>query len=138
MKTAPRILIVDDSLPARQNLRRILVEMGYKNLEEASDGEQGLMALREAQQKGSAFKLVISDVWMPNMDGIGFLKMVRSEAAIKDTPFLMITTENNKPYVIQAVMSGISGYIVKPYTAEEVRVKVDEIFKRVSEVNTTV
>lgn len=137
MQNSSRILIVDDSLPARQNLRKILVEMGYRNLDEAADGELALNALRDAQKDGKPFALVISDVWMPNMDGIAFLKLVRSETPIKNTPFLMITTENNKPYVIQAVMSGISGYIVKPYTAEEVRIKIDEIFRRASEFSSS-
>lgn len=131
MSNECKILVVDDSAPARQTIRRVLASMGIHQVAEAADGDEALDKLRTAAAEGCEFHLVVTDIWMPNVDGLTLLRIVRSEAPLQKTPFLMVTTENNKGYVIQAVMPGISGYIVKPYTNEEVRSKIEEILKQV-------
>lgn len=130
MGNETKILVVDDSASARQTLRKILVGIGVEQIIEAADGAEALDLLRERAVQGKPFDLVITDIWMPNIDGLSLLNIVRNERALQKTPVLMVTTENNKAYVIKAVMPGISGYIVKPFTNEEVSSKIEEILKQ--------
>ncbi len=130
---AARILIVEDSLHIRQNLKKIFRELNFSQIYEAHNGQQALNLLREFQSQNQPIDLVFCDIWMPEMNGLDLLKEVRADDNIKETPFIMVTTESNKPVVIQAVMSGISGYIVKPFSRDDVRLKVEELFKRAKE-----
>lgn len=118
-----RILVVDDFATMRRILSNILRQLGYKNIEEASDGAIALSKLRE-----SNFGFVITDWDMPNMSGIELLKTMRADEALKTIPVLMVTAEALKENVIEAVKAGVNNYIVKPFTADVMRQKMDKIF----------
>ncbi|MGB9715091.1 MAG: chemotaxis response regulator CheY [Thermodesulfovibrionales bacterium] len=124
--TKMKILVVDDFPTMRRILKNILKQLGFENIEEAEDGAQAYSKL-----KSGGFGLVISDWNMPNMDGLSFLKAVRSDPDLKEMPFLMVTAEAEKNKVIEAIKSGVSNYIVKPFTAEILKEKMDRIFEKI-------
>ncbi len=120
-----KILVVDDFSTMRRIVKNILKQLGYENIEEAEDGAQAYNKL-----KSGNFGFVVSDWNMPNMDGLELLKKVRSDPELKGLPFLMVTAEAEKDKVIEAIKAGVSNYIVKPFTAEVLKEKMDRIFEK--------
>ncbi|MCB0351812.1 MAG: response regulator [Bdellovibrionales bacterium] len=80
------------------------------------------------------YELILTDINMPEMDGLKLLELVRAEPKTSNIPVLIVTTDGGKPTVIKAVMSGVSGYMVKPFGVEDVKNKILEIYKRKSEM----
>ncbi|MBZ2185811.1 MAG: response regulator [Bryobacter sp.] len=115
------VLIVDDSAAIRKILQRVLrqTEVPIGNILEAGDGLEAL-ALLEQQKVG----LILSDINMPNMDGLEMLSKVKSIEAYKSVPVIMITTEGNQNKVMEAVSLGASGYVRKPFTTEQIKEKL--------------
>lgn len=120
-----KFLVVDDFSTMRRIVKNILKQLGYENTEEAEDGAQAYTKL-----KAGGFQFVISDWNMPNMDGLELLKKVRSDAQLRDMPFLMVTAEAEKEKVIEALKSGVSNYVVKPFTAEVLKEKMDRVLEK--------
>ncbi len=120
-----KILVVDDFSTMRRIVKNILKQLGYENIDEAEDGVQAYSKL-----KNGGFGFVVSDWNMPNMDGIELLKKVRSDPELKDMPFLMVTAEAEKEKVVEAIKAGVNNYIVKPFTAEVLKEKMDKIFEK--------
>ncbi len=120
-----KILVVDDFSTMRRITKNILKQIGFENIEEAEDGAQAY-----AKLKMGGFGFVISDWNMPNMDGLDLLKAVRADPALKNIPFLMVTAEAEKDKVIEAIRSGVNNYVVKPFTAEVLKEKMDRIFEK--------
>jgi two-component system, chemotaxis family, chemotaxis protein CheY len=118
-----KILVVDDFATMRRIIKNILKQLGYSNVEEADDGASALTKLQ-----GAKFDLVITDWNMPNMIGLELIKAIRASEPIKSTPILMVTAEALKENIIEAVKSGVNNYIVKPFTAEVMREKIEKIF----------
>lgn len=118
-----KILIVDDFSTMRRIIKNILRQLGYENIYEADDGTTALNVLQSEK-----IQFIISDWNMPTMSGIELLKKVRASEAWKDLPFLMVTAEWQKENVIEAVRNKVSNYIVKPFTAETLKEKIDKIF----------
>jgi two-component system chemotaxis response regulator CheY len=119
-----RALIVDDSAVMRKVIERALRQAGLELSEvlQASNGEEALQLLRES---GSApLSLILSDINMPVMDGLQFLETRRQENLAQGVPVVMITTEGNESFVLRAIAAGAQGYICKPFTAEQVKVRV--------------
>ena len=115
------ILIVDDSVSIRQSVRFILEQSGYTVIE-AADGQEGLKRLGE--QKAD---LVITDVNMPNMDGITMVRKIRETDGIKFVPILVLTTESQGSVIEDGKKAGATGWIVKPFNDE----KLIETIKKV-------
>ena len=113
-----RILVVDDMPSIRDLVKNHLKAMGFKHIQEAADGEEGLRVLIQANTPANAIQLVISDWNMPNMKGIDFLKHVRATAEWANLPFVLLTSEAERDQVTEAVLSGASQYIVKPFSAK--------------------
>lgn len=122
-----RFLIVDDFSTMRRILRNLLVEMGFRQVDEANDGHAALALL---QQGG--YEFVISDVQMPKMGGFELLKQIRADAALKDLPVLLITSEASKDDVLKAIRLGANGTILKPLTKSSLEEKVRNILLRSS------
>ncbi|OGW15380.1 MAG: histidine kinase [Nitrospinae bacterium RIFCSPLOWO2_12_FULL_45_22] len=120
-----KILTVDDFSTMRRIIKNLLRQLGYTNILEAEDGISAL-----AQLKQGKVDLVIADWNMPNMDGLELLKIMRNNQELKDIPVLMITAEGIKEKVIHAVKAGVNNYIVKPFTAETLKEKIDKIFTK--------
>lgn len=120
-----KILIVDDMSTMRRIIKNSLKQIGYTNMEEAEDGNGALAKLREG-----GFEFVVSDWNMPNMTGLELLKAIRQDPALKSLPVLMVTAEAQKENILEAIQSGVSNYIVKPFTAETLKEKIDKIFEK--------
>ncbi len=118
-----KILVVDDAPMIRRILKNLLKEMGFSNIEEAEDGMVALQKLR--QQK---FDFVITDWNMPNMTGIELVQNIRQDPNLKHLPVMMVTAEAKKENIILALKSGVNNYIVKPFTPENVKTKIEAIF----------
>lgn len=115
------VLIVDDSAAIRKILQRVLrqTEIPIGTVYEAGDGVEALETLRR-----QAIGLVLSDINMPNMDGLEFLTKMRAEHIWQAIPVLMVSTEGTQAKVLEAVERGASGYVRKPFTAEQIKEKL--------------
>jgi len=116
-----RALIVDDSSVMRKIVERSLRQAGLDELvvREAGSGMEGLEALGTQQ-----FDLILSDINMPSMDGLEFVRQIRERKLAPGVPVVMITTESSEEHVKQAIQAGARGYIRKPFTAEQVKERV--------------
>jgi len=119
------VLIVDDSAAIRKILQRVLrqAEIPIGTVYEASDGLEALEALKK-----QAVGLILSDINMPNMDGLEFLTKVRAEQDWQSLPIVMVSTEGTQAKVLEAVERGASGYVRKPFTAEQIKEKLAGLF----------
>jgi two-component system, chemotaxis family, chemotaxis protein CheY len=125
-----RILIVDDVQMVRALLITALDACGLSRVTEATNGVEGIEQIEQAIAIGKPFELVISDWNMPKMNGLELLRKVREKPESKDVPFLLLTTENEKGNVLQAVAAGASHYIVKPVNAETLRERLAVAYKK--------
>lgn len=115
------VLIVDDSSVMRKIVERSLRQAGLE-LEEVREASNGAEALAEVQN--ASFDLILSDINMPAMDGLEFLRNLANVPAAKDVPVVMITTEGSEARVVEALSVGAKGYIRKPFTPEQVKERV--------------
>jgi two-component system chemotaxis response regulator CheY len=115
------VLIVDDSAAIRKILHRVLVqaELPLGKVHEANDGTEALAKL--ATEKVG---LILTDINMPNMDGIEFLTNIKANAQLKSVPIIMITTEGSQEKVMQALQLGAAGYVRKPFTPDQIKEKL--------------
>lgn len=118
-----KVLVVDDFATMRRIIKGVLRQIGLKNFREAEDGKEALQLM-----KSEKFDLVLCDWNMPGMLGIELLKLVRADDELKDIPFVMVTAESQKENILEAVKSGVSNYIVKPFTANAVEEKLKKVF----------
>ncbi|MFN8389877.1 MAG: response regulator [Bdellovibrionota bacterium] len=108
-----RTLVVDDVRTARIVIMRLLNEIGFKNIEEARSGKEALEKLSK-----ESFQLVISDQVMPDLSGLQLVTKIRANQALKDIPFIMVTSTAEREKVLEAVNAGVSDYIVKPVSMD--------------------
>jgi len=120
-----RILVVDDFATMRRINKNILKQLGFENVDEAEDGNDAFAKL----QKGG-YGFVVSDWNMPNLDGLGLLKKIRTDPALKDLPVMLVTAEAEKDMVVEAIQAGVNNYVVKPFTAETFKAKMDKVFEK--------
>lgn len=123
-----KILIVDDIESIRQMVLKNLNALGYHNVKEAKDGLEAHDLLRKAVNEDSEFQLVISDWNMPRLKGIDLLKKIRKESHFKKLPFILLTSESESDLVVDAVISGVSQYIVKPIVPKVFEEKLKSAF----------
>ena len=117
-----KVLVVDDYKTMVRIIRNLLKQLNFNNVDEASDGSAALRKLREGK-----FGLVVSDWNMEPMTGLQLLKEVRSDNALKDLPFIMVTAESKTENVIAAKQAGVSNYIVKPFNAATLKAKLASV-----------
>ncbi|MEM1060798.1 MAG: response regulator [Planctomycetota bacterium] len=114
-----KVLLADDSGTMRTIQHRCLNKLGVEDVVEAEDGRDALTKFEQHQ-----FDVVLSDWNMPNMDGLGLLKEIRTRN--KDIPVIMITTEAERSRVVTAIQNGVSDYLVKPFTPDGLREKLEK------------
>jgi two-component system chemotaxis response regulator CheY len=119
--TAP-ILIVDDSLTMGSIVQRLLVSLGYENVDRVTDVPAAFTQLRAKK-----YALLLSDWNMEPISGHTFLRELRADPALKTTPFIMMTAEAKSENVVAAKKAGVDGYIVKPFTAAALKAKIDGV-----------
>ena len=113
------VLVVDDYNTMIRIIRNLLKQLGFTNVDDASDGQQAL-----EKMKNEKFGLVISDWNMEPMTGYELLKEVRADESLKATPFIMVTAESKTENVIAAKKAGVNNYIVKPFNAATLKQKI--------------
>ena len=118
-----RVLIVDDQQSMRLLVRGGLQQLGFKNMDEASDGEDGLRKLVTTPAH-----LVISDFNMPKLDGLGLLRAIRTHPPVAKTAYIMLTGRADKELVQRAVQFGVNNYLVKPFTVATLKEKIEAVF----------
>lgn len=124
MPNSLRFLVVDDFSTMRRIIKNVLENLGYMDIGEADDGKTALPMLQ-----GRRFDFVITDWNMPQMPGLELLKAIRADANLKDLPVLMVTAEAKREQIVEAAQAGVSGYIVKPFTAEVLKQKLEKILQ---------
>ena len=119
-----KILLVDDSRTMRNIWKKVLEGINGSQTVEAGDGLEGLKAI----ETSGPFDLMLVDWNMPNMDGLTMVTKVREKD--KRTPIIMVTTEAEKPRIIEAIKAGVNNYVVKPFTPETLRGKINETMQK--------
>ena len=120
---ALKVLIVDDQQSMRLLVRGGLQQLGFKEFEEAADGEAGLRSL-----VAKPANLVISDFNMPKLDGLGLLRAVRTYPPTAKTAYIMLTGRGDADLVQRAVQFGVNNFLVKPFTVATLREKIEAVF----------
>jgi len=110
--------VVDDSATLRASVKFSLTEAGY-GVEEAINGRDALQKLQELQAKGNSVSLIISDINMPEMDGITFVKEVKRTMAFRFIPVLILTTESQESMKLEGKNAGAAGWLVKPFSNDQ-------------------
>lgn len=117
-----KFLVVDDFSTMRRIVKNLLQELGYSDITEADDGNTALPLL-----KAGSFDILITDWNMPGMPGLDLLKAVRADEKLAKMPVLMLTAEAKREQIIEAAQAGVSGYVIKPFTAITLKEKLDKI-----------
>jgi two-component system chemotaxis response regulator CheY len=125
-----RFLIVDDTKTIRSLLKEILKNIGYKKIDEAEDGSQALDMMKREAQSDKPYGFIICDWNMPGLTGIELLEVRNSDLRFQKVPFLMVTIESEREYVLKAVAMGVSDFVVKPFSEATVRSKMESIWNR--------
>ncbi len=123
MNMGMQVLIVDDYKTMLRIIHNLLKQIGFQNIDEATDGAAALQKLRLKE-----YGLVISDWNMEPMTGLQLLKEVRADGKLKSTPFIMVTAESKTENVVAAKEAGVSNYIVKPFNAATLKQKLVSVF----------
>ena len=115
------VLIVDDSAAIRKILQRVLrqTDLPLGEIKEAGDGTEAVEILKDR-----SFGLILSDINMPQMDGLQLLARIKEMDHLKNVPVIMITTEGGQGKVLEAVQLGATGYVRKPFTADQIKEKL--------------
>lgn len=122
-----KILIVDDFSTMRRIIKNLLRDLGFNNTVEADDGNTALPILKKG-----GIDFLVTDWNMPGMTGLELLKAVRADPELRSLPVLMVTAESKRDQIIEAAQAGVNGYIVKPFTANTLKEKIDKIFERIA------
>ncbi|MBK6674336.1 MAG: chemotaxis response regulator CheY [Proteobacteria bacterium] len=122
MASSIRFLVVDDFSTMRRIIKNFLTDLGYTNITEADDGKTALPVL-----KSGVVDFLITDWNMPGMPGLELLKEVRNDPVTKKIPVLLVTAEAKREQIVEAAQAGVNGYVVKPFTAQTLKEKIDKI-----------
>jgi two-component system, chemotaxis family, chemotaxis protein CheY len=117
-----KFLVVDDFSTMRRIVKNLLHDLGYQNVVEADDGSTALPILQQGD-----IGCLITDWNMPGMHGLELLKAVRSDAKLAKLPVLMLTAEAKREQILEAAQAGVNGYVIKPFTAEILKEKLEKI-----------
>lgn len=118
-----RLLVVDDSSTMRRIIKNTLERLGHTDVVEAEHGVEAW----EKLSVDESIKVVITDWNMPEMNGLDLVKKIRAEKKYEDMPIIMVTTEGGKAEVITALKAGVNNYIVKPFTPQVLKEKLEDV-----------
>ncbi|EQC46426.1 chemotaxis protein CheY-like protein [Bacteriovorax sp. BSW11_IV] len=130
VSAALRILIVDDCIDTRNFIKQILLKKGFKNIVSATNGDEALQILNESYKAFTPIGLILADREMPVLDGMQFLSKVRLDPRYNEVPFIMVTADNEKDHVVEALSVGVTNYIVKPIRGDVLLNKMVETLER--------
>jgi two-component system chemotaxis response regulator CheY len=127
-----RVLTVDDAPAMREFVSMQLRALGINRIYQARNGKEALELVKYQMQKEIPIELIISDWNMPEMTGLDFLKHIRANQLTAHVPFVLLTAETEKAQVTEAVISGVSNYILKPFTAKSFEEKLKAVWLKCS------
>ena len=119
-----KFLVVDDYSTMRRIVKNLLHDLGYAQVAEADDGSTALPML-----KAGEYDFLITDWNMPGMPGLDLLKAVRADDRLAKLPVLMLTAEAKREQIVEAAQAGVSGYVIKPFTAQTLKETIDKILE---------
>ncbi len=119
------ILVVDDFATMRKIIKNLLHQLEFTNISEADDGTTALPMLQKYE-----FDFLVTDWIMPRMQGIDLVKEIRKDPNLSSLPVLMVTAEAKREHIVEAAKAGVNGYVVKPFTTQILKKKIDMIFDR--------
>ena len=125
-----KVLIIDDMAVMRKYTKKALRDVGLKNIHEAANGKEAFEFVQNAHGSGDPVEFIISDWNMPVMSGLNLLELLRSDKRFSNIPFLMVTAEASGDQVKAAIDKGVDHYIVKPFSPDILRNKLEFIFKK--------
>jgi len=123
-----KFLVVDDSVTMRRIVTNSLKNLGYNSFVEASDGKEALTRL----VSDSSINFIITDWNMPVFSGLELTKAIRSDPTFEKMPILMVTTRGVKDDIIEALQAKVSNYVVKPFTPQVLKEKIDQVLAMIS------
>jgi len=123
------VLVVDDMLTMRKLVTKTCKDLGFTKITDAADGALAWTAIQNAE---TPIGLIISDWNMPNTSGLDLLKRVRADSRFGKTPFIMVTAEAEQHQIMEAVKAGVSNYVVKPFTADTLKDKLEAVYKKMT------
>ena len=121
-----KILLAEDTDVTRAIIHKMIYKLGYTNVVQVADGVSAKRELEKATVLKKPFNLIISDWNMPEYSGMALLKFVRSDAQMSQTPFLILTSNNEKEQVMEAIRTGVTAYVTKPFSIEVLEKKLKE------------
>jgi two-component system, chemotaxis family, chemotaxis protein CheY len=124
-----KVLVVDDMMTMRKIVTKNLKEFGFTDILEAADGN---LAWEQLTKAAPPVQLIISDWNMPNCSGLEFLKKIRTDAKYAKLPFIMLTAEAEASQVKEALVAGVTNYVIKPFTSDALKTKLEQTHKKVS------
>ena len=122
-----KFLVVDDMKTMVKLVTQYLKEIGATDIEDSDDGDAAWPMLESAHKEKKPYHFVICDWNMPEMDGLALLKRCRSDNRFKDILFFMVTAESEIPQITEAITAGVNGYVIKPFTEDEFKKKLQEV-----------
>lgn len=122
-----RILVVDDMAIMRKQIVRLCNGLGYTDIVEATDGVQALQLIQNAKPP---IGLVIADYDMPNANGLDLFKRIHGDTRFGKLPFILMALEAEQSVVVEAIKAGINGYLLKPFSAEDLKTRLDSLQKK--------
>lgn len=130
LKASMKILVVDTNANMRQNVKKLLSDIGFKNVKEAGDGNKAMDVIQEAVSESSPVEFVISEFDLEKMNAIELLAKIRAHDESKKTKFLLMTGDSDQQKMVQAIKAGVNNVIVKPFSADTLKEKIAKIFNQ--------
>lgn len=127
-----KILVVDDFELARNIAKKELADLGFTNIEEATNGNEAFAKLSQALSTQTPFNMVLSDWHMPECSGLEFLKKIRTDRNFKQLPFIMISAESETDAIVSALQFGANDFICKPFTKEALSKKIQRVLSKLA------
>lgn len=123
-----KILLAEDTDVTRAIIMKMIAKLGYTNVMQVADGAAAKIEIDKAVAAKKPFQLIISDWNMPELSGLALLKKLRGDAAMHAVPFVILTSNNEKEQVMEAIRAGVNAYLAKPFTVEVLERKIAECF----------
>jgi two-component system chemotaxis response regulator CheY len=124
-----RILVVEDDLDTRNLIKVILRKEGFKSIDSCVDGIEAIGYMKKSHEEGNPIQLILADWNMPNLDGISFLNALKKSNEFSSVPFIMVTADSDRTHVVEAINAGVSGYVIKPITPDQLKDKIVQVVK---------
>ena len=126
-----RFLLVDDFSSMRKTIKKVLMESGFQNFVEASDGKNALEVIAAGLKENQPIEFIISDWNMPVMRGIDLLRACRADPQTKNIPFILVTAESEPAQIMEAIAAGVSDYVIKPFTPKTIKTKIEKVYAQI-------